>query len=427
MKMKTAKYLCGIFLIHIIIFISFLNSYALEKPTHKVINEYIAENTIRDFSLDQYLKEQLGFQEGKNEEFTKQGWTSLFDETQKVFEWLGYGGMKEDSSFPNIRFLRHFHDPLKPWDIAGLKSSRFGRSLIIWAQTNQSWDHYSWNDIRTYYYQALCETDQDKRDDYFAETFRGLGQQMHLIEDASVPLHVRDDAHFSPLYGNYETWVKKFMDNEENEGEFKEWLSNSTRYGYDKSVLNIIPKDPVWNIIPGDPYWGIPSISISNDLAPVPIARIVDTDQYHGDNPEITKSGPIGLAEYTNANYLSDGTIPGTIMDGGYTYPEIPYPDTKNYEIYHSVETSGPLTRTYFETGDENDVDGKYRFATVPMFLVIYDQQLEEDSKYILPVSLDNNVYQDYAERLIPRAVGYASGLLEYFFRGSCKQTAVFQ
>jgi hypothetical protein len=52
------------------------------------------------------------------------------------------------------------------------------------------------------------KTDKDKRNDYFAETFRGLGQQMHLIEDASVPLHVRDDAHFSLIYDNYETWVE---------------------------------------------------------------------------------------------------------------------------------------------------------------------------------------------------------------------------
>ncbi|MFV9646015.1 MAG: hypothetical protein ACNYWU_09350, partial [Desulfobacterales bacterium] len=32
--------------------------------------------------------------------------------------------------------------------------------------------------------------------------------------------------------------------------------------------------------------------------------------------------------------------------------------------------------------------------------------------------ALDANVYQDYAERLIPRAVGYSAGLLDYFFRG---------
>jgi len=37
-----------------------------------------------------------------------------------------------------------------------------------------------------------------------------------------------------------------------------------------------------------------------------------------------------------------------------------------------------------------------------------------------LPV-LDNNVYAEYASLLIPRAVGYSAGLLDYFFRDSCR------
>lgn len=35
--MRTAKYLCGILLVYIILFIPFLNTYALEKKTKKQI------------------------------------------------------------------------------------------------------------------------------------------------------------------------------------------------------------------------------------------------------------------------------------------------------------------------------------------------------------------------------------------------------
>ena len=33
-------------------------------------------------------------------------------------------------------------------------------------------------------------------------------------------------------------------------------------------------------------------------------------------------------------------------------------------------------------------------------------------------MGLDDNVFRDYAARLIPRAVGYSAALLDYFFRG---------
>lgn len=43
------------------------NSYALEKETHKAINEHIVQNTLNSFSLSLYLKNQLGFQNGIDE------------------------------------------------------------------------------------------------------------------------------------------------------------------------------------------------------------------------------------------------------------------------------------------------------------------------------------------------------------------------
>ena len=43
--------------------------YALETDTHEVINEYIARNTLNGFSLDSYLKDQLGIRDGIEESF----------------------------------------------------------------------------------------------------------------------------------------------------------------------------------------------------------------------------------------------------------------------------------------------------------------------------------------------------------------------
>lgn len=63
-------------------------SFAYEVKTHSAINQYIAQNNIDGFSLNDYLKKQLGMQEGTNTYF-KNG------KTQEVFLWIGDGGVQE--------------------------------------------------------------------------------------------------------------------------------------------------------------------------------------------------------------------------------------------------------------------------------------------------------------------------------------------
>jgi hypothetical protein len=56
-----------------------------------------------------------------------------------------------------------------------------------------------------------------------------VGQLMHLVEDASVPLHTRNDAH---LIFNYETWVEKFRtdkENPQNQDKVNEWIADDNR------------------------------------------------------------------------------------------------------------------------------------------------------------------------------------------------------
>ncbi len=394
--MKMTKGLFKILVIQIIISSFSLTGYALEKPTHFEINEYIARHEIVGFSFDEYLKDQLGFQDGVNTIIEHPIITIIHKEPTTVFRWLGYGGEQEDEPYL-LRSLRHFHNPLiETWDEAGLWG--IFESSVIWGQRTDQWPGggYSWQDVRNYFYTALTSEEPGTRENYFAATFRGIGQLMHLVEDASVPLHTRNDAH---VRFNYEKWVDKFQRNKYNDEDdeiFNIWLSNESRYGYDKSILSIAP----------------------NPLAPVPVARIIDTDQYIGNNPEITKSEPVGIAEYTNANFLSNGTIPGTIFDGDFPYPNIPDLPSSDWEIIDPRNTSTTVKRSYFMTGNDTDVDGRYRLATKPMFELVFYENLDEGFLAILPTSLDKDVYQDYAERLIPRAVGYSAGLLDYFFRG---------
>ena len=378
--MRIIKYLLKIFVIQIIIAIYPLHGHALEKSTHGAMNRYIAENTVRAFSLDRHLKDQLGFSNGKDETFNN----------RKVFEWLDYGGWKEDE--PLYRSFRHYHNPLQTWDKAGLKRSAGGRSSIIWAQsTDQSWGHYAWQDARVDFYFALTSKDRATREAFFADLFRGLGQQMHLIEDASVPLHTRDDVH---IFYSYEDWVQDFREN--NPDIFNSWMSKAQTY--DQSIFDFP----------------------SNPLAPIPIARITDTDQYTGADSDIdmTVSSAIGLAEYSNANFFSQDTI----FDEDFPFPRRESVAIAEYEIEDPRDPSQTVTRQYYHKVRHGETG--YRLATVGFLNDFIPADLQglpdavTDYDYEKP-ALDEHVYRDYAERLIPRAVGYSAGLLQYCFRGT--------
>jgi len=248
----------------------------------------------------------------------------------------------------------------------------------------QSWGSYSWRDVRSYYYNAFTASDPDEQARNYVKAFEGLGRQMHLIQDASVPLHTRDDFHWLRNYEDYVLQVGDDINNPDEQRKYESWLSDDSRYTYDESVLGL-DQDP---------------------LAPVPIARIVDTDRYDGLDPDVTISQAIGLAEYSNANFFSNDTI--------FKTDKFPFPNRDSVGQIEEVLIDDPkdpsrtVTRLFCSTratpGDEG-----YRLCTVP----VRDEWTTTDAM------LDDNVYDDYAQRLIPRAVSYSTGLLKYFFRGT--------
>jgi len=225
---------------------------ALEVETHRLINEFVAQNTLSGFSLDDYLKKQLGMHDGIKTDV----------KNQKIFLWVGDGGEKEDS-YIGIRCLNHFHDPISNTGLAGQYSARQWALMDAGSQS-VLFENYSWYDARSYYYTALTALDKLTRETHYAKTFRALGQVMHLVQDMSVPEHARKDIH---LGSDYELWAKS---------------KKAT------SISN---------------YPSIPFIPTA--LYPLSIWNLFDTEQYNGTNPGIPVHGDMGLSEYSNANFLS--------------------------------------------------------------------------------------------------------------------------
>lgn len=359
-----------------------LPSAAFETSTHRLINQRAAESLILSDSgptFDEFLKYTLQFPDG---------YVTILN-GQTIRDWLGTGGVAEDQFMSDtlgqklgelaggvVRSPRHFHTPLKTWDQSGLKLGGFQfESSPRWAQlADQGFTgKAAWADARSTYFRALTSTDPQERERLFSETFKILGQLMHLVADMGSVAHTRNAQHI--LGDRFE----EFMGDPLNE-----YLVAGFK-GMDPSYVRFTPtNDPV---------------------ATVPVARLWDTNTYNGTNPEVTiqttaAGETVGLAEFTSANFFSQSTM---LKIAG-ADPVLPNPAIDQL-------VPGPIEdqRQYWKK------DG-------PGFEVTH-MAVESVFNLFLPstwwrFSLDDTVFQEYATALLPRAIGYSAGILDYFFRG---------
>lgn len=358
----------------VLVLILLTRAFALNELTHELVNRQAAIASTLDFTL----KSNLGLAEGLLEKYNG----------NSVLRWLELGGRLEDAG---LRFFRHFHDPLEPWDRAGLRLLgglvQFDSS-IRWMQRGDQ--EGSWPRARRAYLTALTAETAPAREQAFAETFRALGQLMHLVVDASVPEHVRNDPHpLRPPYGNYEYWVS---DQHGPSGSLTEgaFITNflSTPISFDPLIL----QQPT-----GDAR------------ASVPVGRLIDTDLYTGADPNVTLQPAIGIAEVANANFFSEDTA----EPGAY-----PFPDVSRLQLsLHPAPKTGRV-RAYYAKGVG---DG------LPVDPVLAECVLDEAAKAegVFDTTtyrcVDENVWTQTAQAMLPRAVGYSAALLDYFFRGQLR------
>ena len=381
---------CAVLLSHCFLFST--QVWALEGESHRVLNEFIVRQADA-FQLDfgPFLVDELGLPDGVTTQL-KNG-----SKTISVVEWIGEGGAEEDSPF--TRSFKHFHDPTRNLEDAGLGGMML--SALRWAQqppgTQLSGGSYSWHDARQYYLNALTATSIEQRDENLAKMFRAIGQVMHLLEDMSVPEHVRDDPHPSnsligwlPIYSSYEKYVNLNIATEANiDAFFQTTYSNMKRYEWD-ALLE--------------------SSAFSASDARVPIANLFDKHSVSGlfGLPGDLTSG---LSEYTNTNYFSDDTI----FKEKYEYPR-----KEDLEIIAAVPTTIPNAvneRRYYRVKSTAGVEKVERMAVIGRY---YDYMTKNHpNEQTEPrFYLDDDCYQEYAQHLIPRAMGYAASVPDYFFRG---------
>lgn len=294
---------------------------------------------------------------------------------RSIKNWIAQGGVLEDKG---IRFFNHFHNPLSAWEQAGLTDLVGGQSALLWAHQNADW---SWSKVRGYFFDALKTTTPASREDLWAKTFEGVGHLIHLVQDMAVPAHTRNDAH--PL------------DDTGYVPQFEFWAS-----GHQDDV-GLFASSPVF------PALG-ETLALANSH---PAAPFFDTDQYQGTAGTLGLANGFtsGLSEYSNANFFSDDTIKSLSP-----HHQFPFP-ANDPDAYTRCETAPPdgsiaSRRIYLSRGacGPGSID---RIVTLDV-LTLFDAPIF--SWFVL----DDEVHRDYAKKLVPRAVGYSAGFINYFFRG---------
>ena len=118
------------------------------------------------------------------------------------------------------RSARHFHTPRLPWDRSGLDIPLLPRfeSSVRWAQLpDQGYTgRAAWKDARTAFFDAATGTSDSGRQQSYADTFRIVGQLMHLVADLAQPAHTRNDSHI--LGDDFETFMASDAEPEPHHG-----------------------------------------------------------------------------------------------------------------------------------------------------------------------------------------------------------------
>lgn len=275
------------------------------------------------------------------------------------------------------RSARHFHTPRLAWDRSGLNLPLIPRfeSSVRWAQLADQGltGRAAWGDARDAFFSAATAFRDTDRQQRYADTFRILGQLMHLVADLAQPAHSRNDSH--ALGDDFE----KYMAAPENRGLIAGYKT------FDPAIVQVATGDPV---------------------ARIPIAHIWDANRYDGSNPPgEAESATFGLSEISSANFFSPGTIsPVAFADGTLPLPAVDRLDLASIERY--------------TTGENRSYRGKSGPGLRVQRMVAEGVFYHFLPPFITNFALDDLVFRDYATHLLPRAIGYASGLLDYFFRG---------
>ena len=380
-----------------------LHSYELE--THAVMSRYAADasNLHLPGTLTRFGLRGLALDD------SRQTFMSSMGDMQTILELIRFGARWEDDA-ASAQALRHFYDPVydRPLDLGGTGSLLIAKSPD-WALEDQGTflsQLNSWKDARQYLYSALTTYSELERRKAFGLMFQSLGQIIHHLQDMAQPQHVRNDPHC-------DSWVCK----------------NVATYAYAPSQYEKYtdldsPTDRLRQIRVNLPFLeaGSSPVYPGANGAAAPFKK--PRDFWRTTSPGTSIASGKGIAEYTNRNFFSAGSInrtyaspqPPTIMDW---YAPTEARDIK--ELLPDTTLSG--TVRFYARPVNDELAGTTDVNARALSDGLFDGDLAQiqsttGSGDYLVFALNRFTFDAAHHYLIPRAVAYSAGLINFFFRG---------
>jgi hypothetical protein len=328
----------------------------------------------------------------------------------------------QDDPYPGVPYrpARHFYDPVANKGLDILlgefeKSPNWGTgtddAFAIDPAANASRrNHFTILDAREAMYRALTgrkigdpmdasfpnipnsekigpggvDATNDIRKAYWATTFRALGDVVHLVEDMGQPQHTRNDSHSGRC------------------------IVLGDKSVFEKYINARIIQQPVarTEAIDADTTATVttfPGITITQ----YPVPKFNRYSDYWSTREGLNGRG---LGDFSNREFFSAGT---NLNDNQYSSPSN---NRGDYQIIPTWSSDKAGIINYLA----DTVNDAQQPGQQPTGLKTRESILDESiSAYFQrDYSLDKTVYDIQAAFLLPRAVAYSAGLLDYFFRG---------
>lgn len=422
MKRKEATVLPCVIGVTLLFGLSVTRSSGHDEPVHEEITQAAAQ--VSD-GLNSFLREHLG---AANARLIASG--SLFPTLGlSPVRWLRLGSNLEDKQ---RRYVQHFYtldvgkgakvvygltDNTELWFYAKFPNAI--TDSYTWGSAMGQINPYTgepngetWQSARAFQYEAVRHANRIPRDDNFARMLYALGHVLHLNQDLSQPDHTRNDEHPK----------RKYIE----------------PYGLRNYITN-----PNWFASPpmerrGWPYWRTAGFRRLRDFwdrnlymgTPQPLRNALNRDA----NNE--PGWRLGLAEFSNGNFLGEHAIyaeyftPGTSEFNLHFFPFPSLYTSTNYKQVKQRLLASHLDPMDYADGTSGNrvylrkvADGvrNFRHSVLPYLITMRinsPQSLQWSYKEGAPHISHPNVLQDYHSILIPKAVEYSAGILDYFFRG---------
>ena len=306
--------------------------------------------------------------------------TITITEEQTVNQWFREGVTREDD-LP--RFINHFYNPLTQM---GLNSTVKGRDSLTWGlePADIPGQDYSYRDAKNYLYQSILAPAQTDRQANFALLFRTLGDVVHLVEDIGQPQHTRNDSHGGFIFFGPTSLYEK--------------------YTRDHPPDAFLAPSYIPQFLFPDYFWSTKRAGTG----------LISLD-----------SG--GLADFSNANFVTAGTnftgsLRAILPNAFFPNPTGAGAAISTVDISTLLDLSDPPLHGKMDFIQTNVID-TYTNSTAPndktSTFSMFDYDLDKFAPGTSAVfALNRFNFKAAHQFLIPRAVGYSAGLINYFFRG---------